>query len=94
MPEEDRYWIGRDGSSRKWSKWTPEKILERDGWEEGEVYWFSISKDNTYTYQLILREGDWIAFCPAFINSFEGRLFMNVEKDIDLPFKSEWKEIK
>ena len=96
FPEEIQNKIGYYGYdyTRKWSKWTPELILERDGWEEDEVYWFSITKDDTYTYQLILREGDWIAFCPTFISHYDGRLFMNVEKDIDLPFKSEWKEIK
>lgn len=94
LPEEVQNKIGYYGEGKKWSKWTPELILERDGWEEDEVYWFSISKDNTYTYQLILKEGDWIAFCPAFMNRYDDRLFMNVEKDIDLPFKSEWKEIK
>ena len=93
LPEEDRGWIGRNGSARKWSKWTPELILKQSGWEEDEVYWFSISKNDIYTYQLILREGDWIAFCPVFINHYDGRLFINVQKDIDLPFKSEWKEI-
>lgn len=92
LPEEIKLKIGYESDSSKWSKWTPEKILERNGWEEDEVYWFSISKDDTYTYQLILREGDWIAFCPTFISHYDGRLFMNVEKDIDLPFKSEWKE--
>ena len=82
------------GSYYKWSKWTPERIVASHGWEEDEVYWFSITKDDTYTYQLILKEGDWIAYCPVFKDVYEGRIFMNVDSNISLPFKSEWKEVK
>lgn len=60
IPENERRgWMSGSG---KFSKWTPETALKQDGWEDGEVYWFSISKDSTYDYQLILKEGDWIEF--------------------------------
>jgi hypothetical protein len=81
-------WDRRDS---KWSKWTPEKLLEQRGWEEGEVYWFSLHKDNTYTYQLILKEGDWI--CREYYEP-NGRYFYNVDYDCTLPYNSEWKEIE
>ena len=92
--EQEKVGLGRWESERsKWSKWTPERILERDGWYEGEVYWFSIQKDNTYTYQLILKEGDWIF--REFFGSDPYR-FQKVEA-VDgksmLPYCNDWEEI-
>ena len=59
---------------------------------EDEVYWFAIAKDGTYTYQLILKEGDWIAFCPTVGKMYGNQYFMNIGKDFGLPYKSGWKE--
>ena len=75
----------------KWSKWTAEKLLERDGWEKDEVYWFSLQKDNTYDYQLILREGDFVcreAYEP------NHRPFYTIGSECRFEHSSEWKEIK
>lgn len=48
-------------SSTKWSPWTVDLLLQKDGWEPDEVYWFSIDRgDGEYCYQLILKEGDWV----------------------------------
>ena len=87
---QERLW-DHGGAHRKWSKWTPEKILEDRGWEPDEVYWFSISKDSTYTYQLILKEGDWI--CRE---SYEPNRqpFYNVGSECHLPYSSDWEELK
>ena len=45
---------------RKITYYTVEKILEKNGWEPNEVYWFSLDCGNEYCYQLILKEGDWV----------------------------------
>lgn len=75
-----------------WAPWTAEDLIASCGWEEDEVYWFAITKDGTYTYQLILKEGDWIAFCPRVGKMYGNQYFMNIGKDFGLPYKSGWKE--
>lgn len=94
LSEEGKAKVGDDWNShtKKWSKWTPEKIIARDGWYEDEVYWFSITKDADYTYQLILKDGDWIAYCPGLKNTYN--VFLNCGKECRLPNFSDWKEIK
>lgn len=73
----------------KWSKWTAEMILERNGWQKDEVYWFSITKDNTYTYQLILKDGDWICYCPK-ISLEDKDFFFNVGETPSPPYSDDW----
>lgn len=75
--------------SGKWSKWTAEKILEHNGWQKDEVYWFTISKDNTYNYQLILKDGDWICYCPK-ISLEDKNFFFNVGTESFPPYKDDW----
>lgn len=50
----------RDGNPLK--VWTVEDLLEQLGWQDDEVYWFSILSPRVgYSYQLILKPGDIIA---------------------------------
>lgn len=90
LPEEVQEEIGWPGSGRKWSKWTVEKLLQKWGWEEGEVYWFALSKDHVSVYPLILKDGDWICFCPALERDYH--TFLNVGQDCKLPYSSDWEE--
>lgn len=75
LPEKAQMKLKNYGWS-KWSKWTAEKWIAKDGWEPDEVYWFSITKNNTYTYQLILKEDDWVSFMPY--DMYENQAFDNV----------------
>ena len=76
----------------KWSKWTAEKLLERNGWYKDEVYWLSLTKDNTYTYQLILKEGDFVYFAP--LNSeYKFGNTIKIDGKIALPYMSDWVEV-
>lgn len=90
LPEEVQEEIGWSGSGRKWSKWTVEKLLQKWGWEEGEVYWFALSKDRIYDHPLILKDGDWICYCPAISDRYN--IFMNAGQDCKLPYSSDWEE--
>lgn len=75
--------------SGKWSKWTPERIIERNGWREDEVIWFSLLKDSTYTYQLILKDGDYVA--REILG--DDRKFYDIGDDIKLPYSTDWEEL-
>lgn len=91
--EQNKIRAPRWGDQGKWSKWTPELILERDGWYEGEVYWFSIQKDDTYTYQLILKEGDWI-FRELFTSDpVKFRKAADVDGNPAIPYMEDWEEV-
>lgn len=69
VPESEREdWMSQCYTN--FSRWTPEHGLESEGWEPDEVYWFSISKNDTYTYQLILKEGDWVEFDSSRTEAF------------------------
>ena len=90
LSEKEQEELGWHGSGRKWSKWTVEKLLQKWGWEDDEVYWFSIGKGNGFCYQLILKDGDWICCCPAISNRYN--VFINVGQDCKLPYSSDWEE--
>ena len=80
-------------SGNRWTKWTADLLLKKNGWDDGEVYWFSIDKDNGLCYQLILRDGDWICFCPRLENVVN--VFFNVGEDpSSLPYSSDWEEFE
>lgn len=91
--EQDKIRAPSWGDQGKWSKWTPELILERDGWYEGEVYWFSIQKDNTYTYQLILKEGDWIFRELLTSDPVKFRKAEDIDGNPAIPYMGDWEEI-
>ena len=56
-------------------------------------YWFSIGKGNGFCYQLILKDGDWICFCPRLENVVN--VFFNVGEDpSSLPYSSDWEEFE
>jgi len=76
--------------SGKWSKWTPEYLIERNGWQEDEVIWFSLLMGNSgYTYQLILKDGDYVA--REILG--DDRKFYDIGDDIELPYSTDWKEL-
>lgn len=91
--ERDKIYAPRWGDPGKWSKWTPELILQRDGWYDDEVYWFSIQKDDTYTYQLILKEGDWIFRELLTSDPVKFRKAEDVDGNPAIPYMSDWEEI-
>lgn len=92
LPEEDQYKIGHSGCNRRWSKWTVDEILAKDGWEPNEVYWFSLHKDDTYCYQLILKEGSYV--CREYYgNDHKFYTLSVIDGDVKLPDWSSWVEI-
>ena len=94
LPEEEQKKINhRQPESHKWSRWTPEKLVERDGWEEDEVYWFSLKNDFDYTYQVILKEGS-IIYKPYF--GRDKKIWVSEEIEglpTPFPFADDWAEI-
>ncbi len=95
LPSEEQEKVGLgywESKRSKWSKWTPEKILEQNGWEEDEIYWLSLAKDNTYTYQLILKEGDFVYFAPLRPEYKFGNT-IKIDGKIALPYMSDWVEV-
>lgn len=91
--EQEKIHAPQWGGKGKWTKWTPERILERDGWYEGEVYWFSIQKDDTYTYQLILKEGDWIFRELLTSDPVKFRKAEDIDGNPAIPYMSDWEEV-
>ena len=80
-------------SGNRWTKWTADLLLKKNGWEDDEVYWFSIEKGNGLCYQLILKDGDWICYCPRLEDVLN--VFLNVGEDPSrLPYSSDWEEIE
>lgn len=93
LPKKVQEKIGeRCGWGRKWTKFTPESVIARDGWEEDEVFWVSLTKDGTYTYQLILKDGDYVSFIPTDERKFWPAPYFDGK--IWLPNSSDWVEIK
>ena len=75
--------------SKYWKKWTAEEAAERLGaWEKEDVVWFKILKNRDFVYSLILKNGDYIAMLPG-----KDERFVNLGKDILLPYCSDWEEI-
>lgn len=66
----------------------PEKYLENEGWEKDEILWVSLEANNIYAYQLILKEGDWVAFGHFWDG--EGYRFYNVGQNCFLPNNEDW----
>ena len=92
LPKEDQYKIGYSGCNCRWSKWTVDEILAKDGWEPNEVYWFSLHKDDTYCYQLILKEGSYV--CREYYGDDHKFYTLSViDGDVKLPDWSSWVEI-
>ena len=53
---------GVDNNGQPLKVWTIDELLEQLGWQDNEVYWFSILSPRVgYSYQLILKPGDIIA---------------------------------
>lgn len=95
LPEEAQNKIGynHNNTYSKWSKWTPEKLVEYNGWHDGEIYWFSILDSRTdRTYQLILKEGDWVTKMKYRPNVFTcGEWFEDAKSP--LPDFDNWEQI-
>lgn len=74
-------------------KWTAEDWIEYSkGWYPGEEFWISLSKNETYTYQVILKDGDVLYFSRAFKEPFGSS--SDIEGLNPLPCSNMWKEEK
>lgn len=97
LSEEDQTEIGYSGSASKWSKWTVDEILRRNGWYDDDLVWFSLEKDNTYTYQIILQDGMWLYFAPFLSHDNEPFGYVKdngIENAAPLPYMYDWAEVK
>ena len=97
LAPEEQAKIGYSGSGRRWAKWTVDKILRQNGWYDDDLVWFSLEKDNTYTYQIILQDGMWLYFAPFLSHDNEPFGYVKdngIEDAAPLPYMYDWAEVK
>ena len=97
LSEEDKMGIGYSSSGSRWSKWTVDEILRKNGWYDDDLVWFSLEKDNTYTYQIILQDGMWLYFAPFLSHDNEPFGYVKntgIEDAAPLPYMYDWAEVK
>lgn len=97
LAPEEQAKIGYSGAGRRWAKWTVDKILRQNGWYDDDLVWFSLEKDNTYTYQIILQDGMWLYFAPFLSHDNEPFGYVKdngIEGAAPLPYMYDWAEVK
>ena len=65
-----------------------DETADQYGWYPNEKLWYSLSKDGTYCYQLILKPGDWVAYTP-----WDRIAYCNCHAGCHLPYSTDWEEV-
>ena len=65
-----------------------DETADQYGWYPDEKLWYALTKNSTYTYQLILKPGDWVGYTP-----WDQIAYCNCHAGCHLPYSADWEEV-